>query len=87
MNILTGVYLAAINLTAFFAMGADKFFAIKKHRRIRERTLFALAIVGGSIGSVCGMFFFRHKTKKATFLFGLPLILTSQLIVLYFVIK
>ena len=50
--------------------------------RIPEATLFAIAIIGGSLGSIIGMFLFKHKTKHWYFKFGLPLILILQLAVL-----
>ena len=51
----------------------------RKHRwRIRERTLFAVAILGGSIGSYIGMQVFRHKTKHLQFTIGMPLIIALQ---------
>ena len=50
--------------------------------RIPEATLFAIAIIGGSPGSIIGMFLFRHKTGHWYFRFGLPLILILQLALL-----
>ena len=72
-------YLAAINLAAFAAFGADKRRARRGEWRVRERTLFLLALLGGSPGAICGMFAFRHKTKHWYFRFGLPAILLAQL--------
>jgi uncharacterized membrane protein YsdA (DUF1294 family) len=51
-----------------------------EHRyRIPEAVLLLFAVVGGSIGSILGMFLFHHKTRKAKFRFGLPLILLVQI--------
>ncbi len=61
-------------------MGIDKRRARKKAFRIPEATLFAIAVIGGSVGSILGMFIFRHKTRHWYFKFGLPAILIAQLI-------
>ncbi len=73
------LYLAAINIAAFAAMGIDKARARSHMWRIPEATLFLLAIAGGSVGSVAGMRFFRHKTKKPAFRIGMPLILAVHI--------
>ena len=78
------IYLAAINLIAFLAMGTDKFKARNAMWRIPEKTLFLLALAGGSVGAILGMFAFRHKTKHLSFRIGLPLILAAQCAVAYF---
>ena len=73
-------YLAAINLAAFFLMWLDKRQARRKGaRRIRERTLFLSALLGGSAGAIAGMRLFRHKTKHRYFVWGMPGILILQL--------
>ncbi len=60
-------------------MGIDKRKAKKGSFRIPEATLFSIAIIGGSIGSILGMFLFRHKTKHWYFVIGLPIIFVLQL--------
>ncbi|MCD7724978.1 MAG: DUF1294 domain-containing protein [Clostridiales bacterium] len=72
-------YFIIINLVSFIAMGADKRKAQKHTWRIPESTLFVLAIIGGSIGSIAGMHLFRHKTRHWYFLYGMPAILIVQL--------
>ena len=76
-NYLTAVLvcLAIVNLIAFIAYGIDKRRA-KKHRwRIPEITLIMFAAIGGGIGSLVGMFFWHHKTKKIKFLLAVPALL------------
>ena len=77
-------YIAVANLAGFFAMGADKHYAKKRMRRIPERTLFTIAIVGGSVGVYLGMRTFRHKTLHRQFTIGIPAIFILQLAVVYF---
>lgn len=73
------VYFAAVNLTGLFLMGLDKYKAKKRLWRIPESTLFIIAIIGGSIGSIIGMYVFRHKTRHWYFSYGLPAILLIQI--------
>lgn len=75
------VYLIIANVVAFMLMGVDKSKARNRKRRIRERTLFLSAIVGGSVGAICGMQVFRHKTKHFSFNFGMPFILIVQVVI------
>lgn len=79
------IYLAGINIVAFVVYGADKARARKNRWRIPEKTLFLLAIAGGSVGAWLGMQYFRHKTQHIQFKIGIPLIFLVQLAgVLYF---
>lgn len=73
-------YLAGINLIGFLAMGIDKQKARKHRWRIKERTLFLIAFLLGSVGSWIGMYVFRHKTKHWYFVIGMPAILAVQVI-------
>ncbi len=77
-------YLLLINLAAFLTFGADKRRAKRGAWRIPEKTLFLLAIVGGSVGAICGMRVFHHKTKHWYFKYGLPAILLAQLAAIAF---
>ena len=79
------VYAVVINIVLFAVMGIDKYKARKGLWRIPEKTLFGLAIAGGSIGGILGMKVFRHKTKHNSFKFGFPAILVLQLAVIGFV--
>lgn len=73
------LYLAAINLAAFGLMAADKRRARKHRWRIPEHTLFAVALLGGSVGALAGMYLCRHKTRHWYFVVGMPLILAAQI--------
>lgn len=74
------IYILGVNGSTFFLMGRDKRKSRKQQYRIPERTFWMLSILGGSIGSYCGMKVFRHKTKHRAFLVGMPLLITLQLI-------
>lgn len=77
-------YAVLINLLGLTLMGTDKYKAKRHLWRIKERTLFAVAILGGSIGSLAGMYCFRHKTKHQKFVVGMPIILIIQIIIIIF---
>jgi uncharacterized membrane protein YsdA (DUF1294 family) len=59
-------------------MGIDKAKAKSHAWRIPEKTLFIASLIGGSVGTWAGMYFFRHKTKHWYFVIGMPLILAVQ---------
>lgn len=73
-------YLFIINAVGFILMLVDKIKAKKNLWRIPEATLFLVAAIGGSIGSILGMYTFRHKTKHIKFIVGMPVILAVQII-------
>ena len=68
-----------LTLIGFCSMGIDKRKARLGKWRIPEKTLFLIAILGGSPGSIAGMYFFHHKTRHASFRYGLPLIFFLEL--------
>ncbi|AOZ96692.1 Uncharacterized membrane protein YsdA, DUF1294 family [Butyrivibrio hungatei DSM 14810] len=76
------IYFVVVNIFGFALMGIDKRRARKSAFRIPEATLFSVAIIGGSLGSTIGMFFFKHKTKHWYFKFGLPLIFLIQIVII-----
>ena len=78
------VYFAAVNLLGFASMGIDKYRAQNHKWRISEAMLFFFAIIGGSIGSIIGMRFFRHKTKHKLFTIGLPIVLIIQILLILY---
>ena len=80
-------FLIILNIVGFALMGIDKRRAQRSAFRIPEATLFAVAILGGSLGSILGMRLFHHKTKHWYFKFGMPLIFILQVVIvvlLYF---
>ena len=77
------LYLIVINLVAFVLYGIDKKRARDGTWRISEKTLIGIAVVGGSIGAIAGMYTFRHKTRHWYFRYGLPMILLVQCVILW----
>lgn len=77
--ILIGIII--INIIGFILMGVDKQKAIRHKWRIPEKTFFIVSILSGSLGTLIGMYTFRHKTKHIKFVAGIPIILVLQLIV------
>lgn len=80
-------YLAVINFIGLALMGIDKYRAKKRAFRIPEATLFIVALIGGSAGSLAGMYLFRHKTRHPKFVFGMPFILLLQIALVFAVMK
>lgn len=72
------VYLIFMNLSGFAIMGIDKYKAKKHLWRIPEKTLFLFSVLGGSVGTLAGMYVFHHKTKHWYFVVGMPAILIIQ---------
>lgn len=74
------VYLLIVNAAGFALMLADKHKARKKLWRVPEATLMGVAVLGGSIGSLLGMYTVRHKTRHLKFTVGIPVILALQIV-------
>ena len=68
-------YLILMNALGLLLMYADKRRAKRKRWRIPERTLLLVAAFGGSLGSLMGMYLFRHKTRHRKFTVFVPLFL------------
>ncbi|SMB85045.1 Uncharacterized membrane protein YsdA, DUF1294 family [Desulfonispora thiosulfatigenes DSM 11270] len=77
-------YLICINILAFIVSGLDKKAAIQHKRRVREKTLFYLALIGGSVGLIVSIYYFRHKTKHKSFTLGVPIIIIVQMLIIYY---
>ena len=80
-------YWAAVNIIGFVMFGYDKFLAKARQRRLPEATLMTISFIGGAVGCWLGMMFFRHKTRKLKFSFGLPVIIVlhAAIFVLYII--
>lgn len=81
------IYLVILNLFSYLLVAIDKRKAIKNKYRISEKTLFIFSFIGGSLGTLIGMFMFHHKTKKLKFLIGIPILLILNIFILYFILE
>lgn len=79
------IYLIIINLIGFYVMWSDKRKAKKGEWRIPEQTLFIITALGGGIGTIAGMYIFRHKTKKLRFVIGFPVIVILEIILVIYI--
>lgn len=71
-------WVAVASLAALAATGWDKAAARGGRRRVPERVLLSLALVGGSPGLGLAMLAFRHKTRKAPFVLAYLAVLALQ---------
>ena len=78
------IYFIVINLFGFFIMWLDKRKAKKGAWRIPEKTLFIVTALGGGIGTIAGMYTFRHKTQKLNFVIGFPFITILEIIAIIY---
>lgn len=83
---LLACWLVLINVITFLIFGLDKWKAKRKEkneaiRRIPEKNLLLLPVLGGSVGALLGMKVFRHKTLHRAFRLGVPVILALQILV------
>ena len=83
---IISLYFIIVNLLGLTSFFIDKQKAKRQSWRTPEATLFTIAVFGGSIGCLLGMYLFRHKTKKPAFFIGMPVILGIQLLILLFVL-
>lgn len=82
------IYLLIINIIGFIIMYIDKQKAKKHKWRIPEKTLLYITLLGGGIGTISGMYTFRHKTQKYGFVIGFPTITIVEIIfIVYYIIK
>ena len=76
-------YLILINAAGFVFMLTDKYKAQNKMRRTPEAVLMLVASIGGSLGSLLGMYAVRHKTKHKKFSVGIPILLLLHCLIVY----
>lgn len=81
------IYFACINIVTFFWFGLDKLQAQLQTRRTPEKVLWFLSFIGGSLGALAAMKFFRHKTKKGSFQTIFLLIFFVQVALVFFVLS
>lgn len=80
-------WLISITIVTFIAYRYDKSIAGSDRFRVPERVLLLLALAGGTLGAIVGMFLGEnHKTSKAGFMLPFLIILAVQavLVGIYF---
>lgn len=78
------IYVLITNGLGIFIMKYDKKKARTKKWRVKESTIFIIAILGGSLGVLYGMRRYRHKTKNRSFIYGIPFIFIVQVVITCF---
>lgn len=73
------IFVMFMTWLGYYIMKVDKRYAKEDKRRVRERTLLLIALVGGSFGMYIGMYKFKHKTLHKKFTIGVPVIMLIQL--------
>jgi uncharacterized membrane protein YsdA (DUF1294 family) len=81
------IVLLILNVSGFILVALDKYKAKNRLWRIPERTFFLLSILGGSIGVYAGLLVFNHKTRRWYFMSIIPLIITAQLVAVYYLLN
>ncbi len=79
---VASLYLVVINVVSAVAFAWDKYCAANGRWRMPERTLLAIAALGGTIGALLASRYLRHKTRKEPFRSILWSIAAIQLIAL-----
>lgn len=81
------IFLLIMNILAFSLYGDDKKRAEHNKWRIKESTLLLIGFMGGGIGALIGMKFFRHKTRKNYFwavnIFGICILVLISAFLLF----
>lgn len=77
------IYLTFVNIITFIIYGVDKWKAKNNQWRIPEKRLLFLAVIGGSVGALAGIYIFHHKTLHKKFTIGVPVILMLQMLFVY----
>lgn len=85
MSTYAVIYLTVMSIIAVVLVFNDKNAAQKNIRRIKERTLFYVSVLGGSAAMLLTMLAVRHKTRHTKFMLGIPLIILAQIAILVFV--
>ena len=84
IHFAAAVYLIVVNISAIAVYGWDKLSAKQGWQRVPEKILLLLALLGGSIGAMAAMTFFRHKTRHLKFIYGVPMIFVLQIAALVY---
>ena len=81
------IYLLFISLLSAAVCIYDKLSAKRNGRRISERSLIILCLLGGSVAMYTVMRIIRHKTRHNKFMMGIPIIIVFQVAILLTIAK
>lgn len=84
IHFAAAVYLIVVNISAIAVYGWDKLSAKQGWQRVPEKILLLVALLGGSVGAMAAMTFFRHKTRHLKFIYGVPMIFVLQIAALVY---
>lgn len=79
-------WIISITVVTLAAYRFDKSIAGSERVRVPERVLLLLALAGGSLGAILGMYFIgaHHKTSKTSFMLPFYAILVVQVVIVGF---
>lgn len=77
---LIAIFILSVFTFAMYAY--DKQCAQKDRWRVSEFVLLFTAASGGAIGALAAVYVFHHKTLKNRFVYGVPLMIITQTILL-----
>ncbi len=66
LSVVVAIYVA-VSMMTYVVYAVDKRAAVKKRRRVSEKTLHLMALVGGWPGAWLAQQQLRHKTQKIRF--------------------
>ncbi|MBO5358195.1 MAG: DUF1294 domain-containing protein [Clostridia bacterium] len=73
------LYLIIVSAISAIAVTIDKAAARNGSRRISEKSLMVLSVIGGGVAMYITMRIIHHKTRKNKFMVGIPVIVMLQL--------
>jgi len=79
------IYLGVISVISLIVCIYDKLFSKFNNVKLRvpEKSLFIFSALGGSVAMYLCMLLIRHKTKHASFMLGIPVIIILQAALIY----
>lgn len=80
------VFIVFMTWLGYYIMKVDKRYAQEDKRRVPEKTLLLISMVGGSLGMYIGMYKFKHKTLHKKFTIGVPFIMLIQVACVVYII-
>jgi uncharacterized membrane protein YsdA (DUF1294 family) len=72
-------WILAMSVAAFCLCGLDKAHALNRTRRVPERVLLLVALLGGTPGLVVGMLLFQHKIRSPLFIVSVVAVISFQM--------